>query len=91
MMPAGLAAVEQAKADGSWTILEAVEALIVPDDLAEALDSRAGAREIWEDWPPTAKQAYLYWIVSAKRPETRAKRVGEAADAIRAGRRFGDR
>jgi uncharacterized protein YdeI (YjbR/CyaY-like superfamily) len=91
MMPAGRAAVEQAKADGSWTVLEPVEALIVPDDLAAALDAREGARAIWDGWPPTARQAYLFWIISAKRPETRAKRVGEAADAIRAGRRFGDR
>jgi uncharacterized protein YdeI (YjbR/CyaY-like superfamily) len=91
MTPAGRAAVERARADGSWSILEPVEQLILPDDLAAELDARPGARETWEAWPPTAKRAYLTWIVTAKRADTRARRVGDAADRIASGRRFEER
>ena len=88
MTEAGRAAIEQAKADGSWTILESVEDLIVPDDLAAALDARPGAREAWESFPPTAKRAYLLWIVTAKRPETRRQRIERSADMVRQGKRL---
>jgi uncharacterized protein YdeI (YjbR/CyaY-like superfamily) len=91
MLPTGIAAVERAKADGSWSILEPVEQLIVPDDLAAELERRPGARATWDAWPPTARRAYLAWIVMAKRPETRVRRVSQSADAIAAGRRFDDR
>lgn len=91
MTDAGRAAVEQAKADGSWTILEPVEQLLLPDDLAAALDARLGARERWEAFTPTAKRAYLLWVVTAKREATRARRVAETADRVAAGLRYEDR
>lgn len=87
MMPAGRAAVEAAKADGSWTILEPVEDLIVPDDLAAALDARPGARERWDALPPTAKRAFLLWIVTTKQEPTRARRVTQSADLVDQGKR----
>jgi uncharacterized protein YdeI (YjbR/CyaY-like superfamily) len=91
MTEAGRAAIEQAKADGSWTILESVEDLIVPEDLAAALDARPGAPEAWDAFPPTAKRAYLLWVVTAKRPETRARRVEQSADLVERGRRLEER
>jgi uncharacterized protein YdeI (YjbR/CyaY-like superfamily) len=91
MTDAGRAAVERAKADGSWAILESVEDLIVPDDLADALAARTGADEQWAAMPPTAMRAYLLWIVTAKRSETRVRRVQEAADLIQQGRRLEQR
>jgi len=91
MTEAGRAVVEAARMDGSWTILEPVEDLVVPDDLAVALDARRGARERWDALPPTAKRAYLLWIVTAKREPTRARRVTESADLIRAGKRVEER
>jgi uncharacterized protein YdeI (YjbR/CyaY-like superfamily) len=91
MLPAGRAVIEAAKADGSWAILEPVEALVVPDDLAAALSERPGARERWEALPPTAKRAYLLWIVTAKRDETRARRVAASSDLVAQGRRLEDR
>jgi uncharacterized protein YdeI (YjbR/CyaY-like superfamily) len=97
MAPAGLAAIEAAKADGTWTILEDVEALIVPDDLAIALAANPTALANFEAFPDSAKKLALWWIRSAKRPETQAKRVTEtvrlAADNRRAseqGRREDD-
>jgi uncharacterized protein YdeI (YjbR/CyaY-like superfamily) len=80
MAPAGIAAVDAAKADGSWTLLDAVEDLVVPDDLAVALDAAPPAREHWDAFPRSVKRANLEWIVQARRPETRARRVAETAE-----------
>ncbi len=73
MAPAGLAVVEAAKADGSWDVLTDAEALVVPEDLEAALAASAGAR--FDALPPSMRTQLLYWIASAKRPETRAKRI----------------
>lgn len=87
MLPAGQEVVDRARADGSWTSLDAVEDLIVPDDLAAALDRHDGARAHWDGFPPSARKQILWWIVQAKRPATRASRVDEAARGAAAGRR----
>lgn len=87
MTPAGRRAVERAVADGSWTLLDDVEDLVVPPDLADAFAARPGAREQWEAFPRTAKRAALEWIVQAKRPDTRSRRVEHTAEAARSGRR----
>ncbi len=79
MLPAGLAAVEEAKRLGTWTMLDDVEALVVPDDLVAALDAHPPARPNWDAFSPSARKAILTWIGGAKRPETRAKRVEETA------------
>lgn len=79
MMPAGLAKVEAARQDGSWNALDAIEALEVPPDLAEALSTYAEAAQNFEAFPRSAKRGILEWIASAKKPETRAKRVQETA------------
>jgi uncharacterized protein YdeI (YjbR/CyaY-like superfamily) len=84
---AGRAAIEAAKADGSWTLLDAVEELVVPDDLAEALDRHPGSRDLWDAFPPTARKMLLAWIVQAKRPATRAKRIEQTASEAAHGRR----
>jgi len=91
MTDAGRAAIEAAKSDGSWELLEPVEALIVPDDLATAFDERPGARDQWTAFRPTAKRAYLLWIATAKRAQTRAGRVAESADLVAQGKRLDQR
>lgn len=80
MAPAGLAAVESAKADGSWTLLDAVEDLLVPDDLAAAFDAHPPAAGHWAAFPRSVRRGILEWIVQARRPETRARRVAETAE-----------
>jgi uncharacterized protein YdeI (YjbR/CyaY-like superfamily) len=80
MAPAGLAVIEAAKADGSWTLLDDVENLVVPDDLAAALAAHPPAREHWDAFPRSVRRALLEWLVQAKRPETRARRVAEIAE-----------
>jgi uncharacterized protein YdeI (YjbR/CyaY-like superfamily) len=80
MRPAGIAVVEAAQADGTWTILDSVERLEVPDDLAAALAARPGARENWDAFPRSAKRGILEWIVLAKTAVTRERRVTETAE-----------
>jgi uncharacterized protein YdeI (YjbR/CyaY-like superfamily) len=85
---AGIAAIEVAKANGSWTALDAVERLEEPPELAAALDADAAARENWDGFSPSSRKAILWWITSAKRPETRARRIEQtvrmAAKGLRA-------
>ena len=75
MAPAGLEAVERAKQDGSWTMLDSVEALEVPDDLAEACDAHPALREAYEALGDGGRKQVLWSLVSAKRPQTRASRL----------------
>jgi uncharacterized protein YdeI (YjbR/CyaY-like superfamily) len=89
MTEAGLALVEEARRDGSWTKLDAVEDLVVPDDLAAALAAHPGARETWDGFSRSVRRAALARIVEAKRPETRARRVAETARLTARGERPG--
>lgn len=79
MAAAGLAKVDAAKADGSWTSLDAVQALDVPDDLARALAAMPEASGNFAAFPRSAKRGILEWILNARKPETRAKRIAETA------------
>jgi uncharacterized protein YdeI (YjbR/CyaY-like superfamily) len=87
MAPAGRAVVERAQADGSWALLDAVEDLVVPDDLAAALAAHPPAAESWDAFPRSVRRGILEWIVQAKRPETRAERVRETAEKAQLGER----
>jgi uncharacterized protein YdeI (YjbR/CyaY-like superfamily) len=86
--PAGRTAVETAKRNGAWTALDSVEALEVPEDLARELARNQTARGHFEAFPPSARKQILGWIASARREETRRKRVEEtvrlAAQNVRA-------
>jgi len=81
MLPAGLDAIDEAKRNGSWTRLDDVENLVVPDDLAAALVANPPARERWDAFSRSPRRAILDWISQAKRPETRARRIAEAAES----------
>lgn len=75
MAPAGLEAVARAQRDGSWNLLDEIDALVVPPDLAVALDSNPAASEHFTAFPDSSKRMLLYWIASAKRDTTRASRI----------------
>lgn len=87
MTPAGQRLIDLAKANGSWTLLDDVENLVVPPDLDEAFRARPGSREQWDGFPRSVRRGVLEWIVQAKRPATREKRVLETADAAERGER----
>ncbi len=84
MTNAGLANIEAAKQNGSWTIYDPVEALEIPDDLQHALANNPVAEKHFTAFAPTYKKGILWWIISAKRPETRQKRVAMAEQNLKA-------
>ena len=86
MTPAGMAKIEAAKADGSWVIYDRIETLTVPPDLEAALDANPAARAGFEGFSASATKQLLWWIESAKRPETRAKRIAQLVEAAAEGR-----
>ena len=81
MAPAGAAVVAAARADGSWTALDAVENLEEPDDLRRELDAVPAARQHWDAFPRSARRGILEWILDARTDGTRAKRVRETVDS----------
>ena len=85
MHSAGRAKIDAAKKNGSWTTLDAVDRLEMPDDLAKALGKNG--RATYDAWPPFLRKQALYWIEAAKRPETRARRIEEVAAAAKKGER----
>lgn len=87
MTPAGQARIDAALRDGSWSKLDAVDALEVPPDLAAALGAEPGARAQWDAFPPSAKRGILEWIAGARTAATREKRVRETATLAARGER----
>lgn len=87
LMPAGLAKIAAAKQDGSWTSLDAAEALEMPEDLTQALAANPTAQANFAAFPPSARKQILQYLSSARRPETRQQRlarvVARAADNLR--------
>ena len=77
MAPAGLKMIEEAKANGSWTILDEIEEGILPEDLRAAFAQNKTAFKYWEAFPRSVKRNIMEWIVSARRAETRQKRIEE--------------
>lgn len=82
MTAAGLEKIQLARQSGAWTSLDSVEALQVPDDLRRALARDRRARENFEKLSPSRKKQLLYRLNSAKRPETRSRRIAEVMAAV---------
>ena len=59
----------------------------VPADLRKALAASAEARAVWTDITPVARRDWIHWIISAKQPETRARRIHNACDMLATGKR----
>lgn len=75
MTIAGLKKIEIARQDGSWTSLDAIEELIIPVDLEQALATNTIANQNFTNFSKSSKKNILFWIGSAKRPETRLRRI----------------
>lgn len=87
MTDGGRRAVETAKANGWWTIYDPVEDLIEPVELANALDGDVAARAAWDSFPPSARKMMLWWVISATKDETRARRIETIAAKAALGER----
>ncbi len=80
MQEAGYKTIEIAKKNGSWAILDEVEALVIPEDLKGEFANYNGSMEYFDSLSKSVKKILLYWVVSAKRKETRQKRILEIAE-----------
>lgn len=81
MTEAGYESVETAKQNGSWTILDEVEELIIPKDLEAAFEKHKGSKEYFLGLTKSTRKIILSWIVLAKRPETRQQRINEVVES----------
>jgi uncharacterized protein YdeI (YjbR/CyaY-like superfamily) len=89
MRPAGLAAVEAAKADGRWERAYAGSATItVPDDLATALAAEPAAQKEFDALDGANRYAVLWRVHTAATPATRTKRIAMCVQMLAEGRRF---
>lgn len=86
MAPPGLAKIEAAQADGSWNAYDAIEALEMPTELATALADVDGAETGFAAFSESVRKQLLWYVQSAKRPETRAKRIGQIVAGAQSGR-----
>lgn len=87
MQPPGLASVEAAKASGAWDAMNAVDDLVVPEDLRAALAASPPAQEVFNTFPPSVTRNILRWITSAKTAPTRINRIAATVSEARQGRR----
>lgn len=77
MTPSGLAMIDLAKQSGTWTALVEIENIVIPDDLKKLFERNQRAARNFENFSASAKKIILGWIASAKKPETRQKRIRE--------------
>lgn len=77
---AGFESIEIAKQNGSWTLLDDVEELMVPEELKKAFDSFEGSEAFFMSLSKSTKKHMLHWVTLAKRPETKEKRSIEIAE-----------
>jgi len=80
MTKSGLEAIEVAKQNGTWTALDKVEEMTIPEDLQNAFDKNYTAFAYFDKFPRSSKRNILEWILNAKRPETRQKRIEETVE-----------
>ena len=78
--PPGQEAIDRARRDGSWSVLDDVENLVMPADLAAAFEADPVAAANFAAFPDSVKKPALYWVISAKRPETRARRIARIVE-----------
>ncbi len=80
MSQAGFESIEKAKENGSWTILDSVEELTIPEDLEAAFQANEGSKDFFMGLSKSVRKAILQWLVLAKLQTTRQKRINEIAE-----------
>jgi uncharacterized protein YdeI (YjbR/CyaY-like superfamily) len=82
MTEAGYKSIEVAKQNGSWTRLDEVEELIIPNDLLAEFETKPVGKDYFFSLSKSIRKAILQWLVLAKRPETRRKRLAEIVEFV---------
>lgn len=89
MTQAGMAAVRAARDGGSWDTLTPVDNLEVPPDLEAALAANQQAGDMFNRLSPSDRKQFLWWVISAKTPETRKKRIKMTVKRVAQGKKPG--
>ena len=79
MTQAGFDSIEKAKDNGSWIILDEVEAFKIPKDLMTAFKAQRGSKPFFLSLSKSVQKSILQWLILAKKTETRQKRIDEIA------------
>lgn len=80
MEEAGLRLIDLAKKNGTWDALNDVDNIVLPPDLKAQFVKNKIALKNWEAFPRSAKRGILEWILSAKKPETRQRRIEQTVE-----------
>lgn len=80
MHSTGLDAIEIAKQNGNWTLLDDVEDLIIPHDLKQHFENNPLSHKHYHSLSNSLKKGVLQWVVIAKRNSTRQKRIREVIE-----------
>ncbi|MCH7806957.1 MAG: YdeI/OmpD-associated family protein [Proteobacteria bacterium] len=89
MTPAGMKLVEAARASDAWARPIVPPTFEMPDEFKKALQDNKAAGEFFETLPPSQKKQYIGWIASAKRVETRARRLSKALEMLKSKQKLG--
>ncbi len=87
MTKAGRASIETAKQNGTWSLMDDIENLIIPEDLASALNENESAMGFFESQSKSIRKTLMHWVITAKRAETREKRIAVIAEEAAKGMR----
>jgi len=89
MKPAGLKAIEMAKQDGRWAAAyESQKVISVPPDFQAALDKNKNAKAFFATLNSANRYSFLFKIQTARKAETRAKRIGQFVEMLERGEKF---
>ena len=90
MTDAGLVKIREAKQNGEWhKATQREDTANIPPELKRALASDKTARQSFENLAPSHKRQFIYWIMEAKRDETRQKRIGETIRMLKENEKLG--
>ncbi len=87
MHQSGLDKIEVAKKDGSWSAIDDVENLVIPEDLQTAFNTNRSAHENYQNFAPSYRKSYLYWLHQAKREGTRSNRIQQIIELCQKNRK----
>jgi uncharacterized protein YdeI (YjbR/CyaY-like superfamily) len=83
MQPAGLKAIEAARSDGRWdAAYDSQKNIAIPDDFQAALDQNGKAKVFFSTLKSAERYSILFRIQTAKKPETRAKRIQQFVEIL---------
>ncbi len=87
MTDAGFESIEVAKQNGSWSILDSAESLVIPSDLEAEFQKNPNSIDYFLSLSRSDKRNILQWLILAKKSETRQKRIVEIVELARQGQK----